>query len=76
MPAVKKPNAAGIPVISVNTPIPSGMGAKVVTYVGDDDYTYGLNEGTMMVKALGGKGNVAMMLGELGQRPKSSAPLG
>jgi len=70
VPAVKEANAAGIPVISVNTPITAGKGAKVVTYVGDNDYTYGLNEGTMMVRALHGKGNVAMMLGELGTTPE------
>jgi len=70
VPAVKEANAAGIPVIPVNTPITSGMGAQVVTYVGDNDYTYGLDEGQMMVDALHGKGNVAMMLGELGTTPE------
>jgi ABC-type sugar transport system substrate-binding protein len=76
VPAVKQANAAGIPVISVNTPIASGMGAKVITYVGDNDYTYGLYEGQLIAKAIHYKGNVAVILGVLGTTPEVSRSAG
>jgi len=70
IPAVKEANAAGIPVIAVNTPVPTDKGATVVTYVGADDYTYGVGEGNMLVDAIGGKGDVALILGVLGTTPQ------
>jgi ABC-type sugar transport system substrate-binding protein len=68
VPAVKLANAANIPVIAVNTEV--GPGAKVVTFVGDDDYQYGVKEAQLVAQALGGKGNVALLQGVLGDSPE------
>lgn len=68
VPVIKKANQAGIPVIAVNTEV--GSGAKTVTFVGDNDYAYGVDEGKMVAQALGGKGNVAILLGVLGDSPE------
>jgi ABC-type sugar transport system substrate-binding protein len=68
VPAVKLANAAGIPVIAVNTEV--GSGAKVVTFVGDNDYQYGVKEAQLLVQALNGKGNVALLEGVLGDSPE------
>lgn len=74
IPAVKKANAAGIPVIAVNEPIGTvtGLhsvntsGAKVITYIGDDDTAYGVAEGNLVAKAINGNGNIVMIHGVLG----------
>jgi ABC-type sugar transport system substrate-binding protein len=68
VPVIKQANAAGIPVIAVNTNV--GSGANVVTFVGADNYAYGVAEGELTAKALGGKGNVALLLGVLGDSPE------
>lgn len=68
VPVIKQANAAGIPVIAVNTNV--GSGAKVVTFVGADNYSYGVAEGELTAKALNGKGNVALLLGVLGDSPE------
>jgi len=68
VPAVKLANAANIPVIAVNTQV--GSGAKVVTFVGDNDYQYGVKEAQLVARALGGKGNVALLEGVLGDSPE------
>jgi ABC-type sugar transport system substrate-binding protein len=68
VPVIKEANKAGIPVIAVNTTV--GSGAKIVTFVGDDDYQYGADEGLMVAKAIGGKGDVAILLGVLGDSPE------
>jgi ABC-type sugar transport system substrate-binding protein len=68
VPVVQQANAAGIPVIAVNTPVASG--GKVVTFVGDNDYQYGVLEAKLVAKALNGKGNVALLEGVLGDSPE------
>lgn len=68
LPAVKQANQAGIPVFAVNTEIASG--GQVVTYIGDSDYQYGVAEGQMAAKAINGHGNVAILLGILGDSPE------
>lgn len=64
VPVVKQANAAGIPVFAVNLLI--GEGADVVTYVGVDDYQFGLNQATLLKQALPNGGKVAYMNGKLG----------
>jgi ribose transport system substrate-binding protein len=73
LPVIKKANAAGIPVIAVNEPVGvvtghhvNTSGAKVVTYIGDDDTAYGVAEANLVVKAIHGKGNIVMIHGILG----------
>lgn len=67
VPALTQANAAGIPVIAVNAAVEEG--AEVVTFVGDDDYQYGVKEGELVAKALGGKGTVALDMGLVGTSP-------
>lgn len=64
VPAIKQANAAGIPVIDVNNTV--GKGAKTVTFVGANDFTFGEQQGALLVKAIGTSGNVALILGHLG----------
>lgn len=64
VPAVKQANTAGIPVIEVNSTV--GKGAKTVTYVGANDFTFGERQGELLVRAIGKSGNVALILGHLG----------
>lgn len=64
VPAVRLANAQNIPVFAVNNAV--GSAAKVVTYVGASDYTYGQQQARLLVNAIGGHGNVGYELGQLG----------
>ncbi|MGO4836978.1 sugar ABC transporter substrate-binding protein, partial [Rhizobiaceae sp. 2RAB30] len=66
VPVVKQANEAGIPVIAVNNRVDTSSGAKIVTFVGVDDFTFGQQQGELLAKAIGGKGKVAYILGKLG----------
>jgi ABC-type sugar transport system substrate-binding protein len=68
LPAVKNANQANVPVFDLNSAI--SPGAKLVTYIGDSDYQYGVDEGNMAAQAIHGKGNVAVLLGVLGDAPE------
>ncbi|MGE5141592.1 MAG: sugar ABC transporter substrate-binding protein [Rudaea sp.] len=64
VPVIKQANQAGIPVIAANNRV--GEGPDVVTFVGADDKEFGKMQGQLLVKAIGNKGNVALILGALG----------
>lgn len=64
VPVINEANAAHIPVIIINGKVASS--AKTLCFVGVDDYTYGEKQGEAVVKAIGKKGNVAVVLGALG----------
>ena len=64
VPVIKQANQAGIPVIAANNRV--GEGATLVTFVGADDKEFGKTQGQLLVKAIGKKGNVALILGALG----------
>ena len=66
VPVIRQANAANIPVMAVNTKADISTGAKVVTYVGVDDFVFGQRQGDLIVKAVGEKGKVAYILGKLG----------
>lgn len=66
VPVIRQANAANIPVMAVNTKADTTTGAKVITYVGVDDYVFGQRQGDLLAQALGGKGKVAYILGKLG----------
>jgi ribose transport system substrate-binding protein len=68
IPGVKQANQAGIPVFALNSAI--NPGGQLVTYIGDSDYQYGVAEGQMAAKAINNKGNVAILLGVLGDAPE------
>lgn len=56
--AVKRAEAAGIKVITVDVPV---EGAEVASYIGTDNYAGGVKAGELMAEQLGGKGNVAII---------------
>jgi ribose transport system substrate-binding protein len=58
--AVRKVNAAGIPIVNILNRMPVG---EVVTFVGSDDYGLGRAIAGYLFQNLGGKGEVAMMEG-------------
>jgi ribose transport system substrate-binding protein len=57
IPAVKKANAAGIPIIAVDANI---MGGQLATFVSSDNFKCGTLGAEYIAKTLKGKGNVAM----------------
>ena len=56
--AVKRAEAAGIKVITVDVPV---EGTQVASYIGTDNYAGGVKAGELMAEQLGGKGNVAII---------------
>lgn len=66
VPAVKEANAAGIPVMAVNTMVDTSTGADVVTYVGVDDVEFGRIQGQLLVEAIGDEGAYGYVQGTLG----------
>lgn len=64
VPAIKQANAAGIPVVAVNSGV--GDGADIVTYVGVDQTDYGKGLANLAIKALPDGGKVAVIQGVVG----------
>ncbi|HEX7712690.1 MAG TPA: sugar ABC transporter substrate-binding protein [Bacillota bacterium] len=64
VPVIQQANAAKIPVISVNNQ--AGAGAKIVTFVGADDYYFGKQQAKLLTKAIGNSGQVGYIMGQLG----------
>ncbi|MCW5322776.1 substrate-binding domain-containing protein [Verminephrobacter aporrectodeae] len=62
--AVDKAVAAKIPVVGSNARVNS---EKLVSYVGSDDTVAGALEAETVIKAMGGKGNVLIIEGPIGQ---------
>ncbi|CAM3698570.1 substrate-binding domain-containing protein [Paracidovorax anthurii] len=62
--AVDKASAAKIPVVGSNTRVNS---SKLASYVGSDDAVAGEMEAEAVIKAMGGKGNVVIIEGPIGQ---------
>ena len=67
VPAIAKANAAGIPVVVVDTRLDptavSDSGVKTASFVGSDNYRGGQLVGEYLVKASGGKATVAILEG-------------
>jgi ribose transport system substrate-binding protein len=67
VPALVKANQAGIPVIVVDTRLDpkaaADAGVKTVAFVGSDNYRGGQIVGEFLVKAAGGRANVAILEG-------------
>ena len=66
VPVIRQANDANIPVMAVNTSADLSTGAKVVTYVGVDDFAFGQRQGELVVKAVGENAKIAYILGKLG----------
>lgn len=62
--AVDKAARAGIPVIGSNTRV---SGDKLTSYVGNDDVVAGRMEAETLIKSIGGKGNIIVIEGPIGQ---------
>lgn len=62
--AVRKAKAANIPVVGSNARV---TGNDLLSYVGSDDVKAGAMEAEAIVKAMGGKGNVVILQGPIGQ---------
>ncbi len=67
VPAIVKANQANIPVVILDTRVnPEALqaaGGKIATFIGSDNLEGGKLAGEFMVKALGGKGKVAILEG-------------
>jgi ribose transport system substrate-binding protein len=65
--AIKAPiasaNSAGIPVLAIDSPLPKEDGAAL--YLGTPNYQAGQQAGEAMKQALGGKGQVVVLVGSL-----------
>jgi ribose transport system substrate-binding protein len=65
--AIKAPiasaNSAGIPVLAIDSPLPKEDGASL--YLGTPNYQAGQKAGEAMKQALGGKGQVVILVGSL-----------
>ncbi|WP_069463578.1 substrate-binding domain-containing protein [Actinacidiphila rubida] len=65
--AIKSPiasaNGAGIPVLAIDSPLPKEDGAAL--YLGTPNYQAGQKAGEAMKQALGGKGQVVVLVGSL-----------
>lgn len=66
VPVIREANAAGIPVMAVNTMADTSSGAEVITYVGVDDVEFGRIQGRLLVEAIGDTGSYGYVLGTLG----------
>ncbi len=67
IPAIKKANQAGIPVLIVDSdihrPTAASAGAETVTYIGSDNVEGGRIAGNAVAQWLGGEGEVALLEG-------------
>lgn len=62
--AINQASGQGIPVIAVNAAVSDK--AKVVSFIGADNLTYGKNAADLAIKALDGQGKVAIIQGVIG----------
>jgi ribose transport system substrate-binding protein len=67
VPALKKASAAGIPVLMQNADTTEAGHAYTKAFLGSQSYDQGFAVGQMIVKALGGKGNIVVITGKNGQ---------
>jgi ribose transport system substrate-binding protein len=67
VPALKKANEAGIPVLMQNADTNPEGHAYTKAFIGSQSYDQGYAVGQMIVKALGGKGNIVVITGKTGQ---------
>jgi ribose transport system permease protein len=67
VPAIRKANDAGIPVLILDTRIDraaaDSMGVRVLTYIGSDNFEGGAVAGRYLARTLGGTGSVAIIEG-------------
>jgi ribose transport system substrate-binding protein len=80
VPAIRKANDAGIPVLLLDTRIDeeaaAAVGARVATYIGSDNFAGGAVAGRALVRALDGRGAVAVIEGISGHETADQRRLG
>jgi ribose/xylose/arabinose/galactoside ABC-type transport system permease subunit/ABC-type sugar transport system substrate-binding protein len=80
VPAIRKANDAGIPVLLLDTRIDEAaadtVGARVLTYIGSDNFEGGAVAGRYLAETLGGTGNVAIIEGIAGHETADQRRLG
>ena len=80
VPAIRKANDAGIPVLLLDTRIDQAaaesVGARVLTYIGSDNFAGGAVAGRYLATALSGKGKVAIIEGISGHETADQRRLG
>ncbi len=80
VPAIKKANEAGIPVLLLDTRIDSAaaesIGARVLTYIGSDNFEGGAVAGRYLAEKLGGSGQLAIIEGISGHETADQRRLG
>jgi ribose/xylose/arabinose/galactoside ABC-type transport system permease subunit/ABC-type sugar transport system substrate-binding protein len=80
VPAIRKANDAGIPVLILDTRIDvaaaESVGATVVTFIGSDNFEGGAVAGRYLAKVLGGKGAIAIIEGIAGHETADRRRLG
>jgi ribose transport system permease protein len=80
VPAIRKANDAGIPVLILDTRIDQAaadsVGARTVTYIGSDNFEGGAVAGRYLATALGGEGKVAVIEGISGHETADQRRLG
>jgi ABC-type sugar transport system substrate-binding protein len=80
VPAIRKANDAGIPVLILDTRIDQGaaesMGVRVLTFIGSDNFEGGAVASRYLAGALGGKGSVAIIEGISGHETADRRRLG
>jgi ribose transport system substrate-binding protein len=80
VPAIRKANDAGIPVLLLDTRIDQAaaesVGAEVLTYIGSDNFEGGAVAGRYLAATLGGSGDVAVIEGISGHETADQRRLG
>ena len=80
LPAIRKANDAGIPILILDTRIDAAaaasMGAEIVTFIGSDNFEGGAVAGRYLARALGGTGSVAIIEGISGHETADRRRLG
>jgi ribose transport system substrate-binding protein len=80
VPAIRKADDAGIPVLILDTRIDASaaasVGATVVTFIGSDNFEGGALAGRYLAKVLGGRGAVAIIEGIAGHETADQRRLG
>src|SRR6201993_2044654 len=67
VPVLGKARDAGIPVVTVDSPVAQGHDDLYITFVGTDNFNAGMQAGKQMVQALGNKGKVLVVRGANGR---------
>jgi ABC-type sugar transport system substrate-binding protein len=80
VPAIRKANDAGIPVLILDTRIDraaaDSMSVRVLTYIGSDNFEGGAVAGRYLARTLGGTGSVAIIEGISGHETADQRRLG